>query len=64
MKHVLSAWHMLMSVGSNGGNAGMVPVQRNQWENRSELSPGTQTLRAVLREDFIRPGDGTGVGPS
>ncbi|EPQ19986.1 UNC5C-like protein [Myotis brandtii] len=31
-------------------------LSRDQWENKSELSPGTQTLRAVLREDFIRPG--------
>lgn len=39
-------------------------LSRDQWENKSELSPGAQTLRAVLREDFIRPGDGTAAGPS
>lgn len=39
-------------------------LSRGQWENKSELSPGTQTLSAVLREGFISPGDGTGAGPS
>lgn len=64
VKHVLSAWHVLMSVGSHGGHAGMVPVQRNQWEDQAELSSGAQTLRTVLREDFLGPGDGLGAGPS
>lgn len=39
-------------------------LSRGQWENKFELSPRTQALRAVLREDFIRPGDGTEAGSS